>query len=288
MQHSFEKLLFITLLVIFAISVPDYLNASETDELGLLISQVSGERKIEQPASGPNNPHPAAIVTIRSRGDIYQLLFGIIMAIIGLLAVALALYRWKAKDLSLISFGVFCFVYGARTRAFQFLVDAPLEFWEYWRWFLVYLTPLPAYIFFEQFIGKGWKSSIRRIWQIQIVFVVVAVSVGLTLRSPGAAMVANNVMAIVGILVLGINLFGFGLHRTRELRVLKSGIVIFGIAALIKYCAVNWKVILSPPVIYSLIRKNKSLHMPERDIHLCYCGGDRNKKSLNIEKRELF
>ncbi len=154
------------------------------------------------------------------------------MTIIGLVAVALALYRWKVNDLSLISFGIFCFIYGARTGAFQFLFDAPRIFWLYWRWYLTYLTPVPAYIFFEQIIGKGWKSSIRRIWQIQILFVFVAISVGLILHSPGAAMFANNVMSIAGILVLGINLFRPGLRMTRELRVLKIGIVIFGVSAL--------------------------------------------------------
>ncbi|UCE55423.1 MAG: serine/threonine-protein phosphatase [Desulfobacterales bacterium] len=154
------------------------------------------------------------------------------MAIIGLVAVTLALYRWKSNDLSLISFGMFCFLYGARTRAFQFLIDAPPLFWGYWHWFLTYLTPIPAYIFFEQFLGKGWKSSIRRMWQIQIVFVIVAASVDLFQRSSGAAMLANNIMAVVGISVMGTNLFRPGLQMTRELRVLKGGILIFGIAAL--------------------------------------------------------
>ena len=115
MQHSFEKFLTYTILVIFALSIPVYLNASEPDESGLLISQVSGENKIKQITSGPNNPHTASNVTIKSRWDIYELLFGINITLIGLLAVALGLYRWKAKDLSLISFGIFCFVYGARS-----------------------------------------------------------------------------------------------------------------------------------------------------------------------------
>jgi len=147
-------------------------------------------------------------------------------------AVALALYRWKANDLSLISFGIFCFFYGARSSAVQFLVDAPLIFWGYWRWFLTYLTPVPVWIFFEQFIGKGWKSSIRRIWQIQIIFAIVAVSVGLILRSPGAAKEANNVMSIVGILVVGFNLFRPGLGMTRELRVLKCGAAVWAVMGL--------------------------------------------------------
>jgi serine phosphatase RsbU (regulator of sigma subunit) len=232
MQHSIEKLLFFSLLGIFIFSIPVYLNASEAAESGLLISQASGEHLIELASSGQNNHQTSTNVAIQSRWDIYEVLFGTHMVIIGLVAVALALYRWKAIDLSLISFGVFCFFYGARTRAFQFLVDAPLVFWAYSGWFLTYLTPVPAYIFFEQIIGKGWKSSIRRIWQIQIVFVIVAASVDIFLRSPGTAMVANNVVATAGILVVGINLFRPGLRMTRELLVLKSGLVIFGITAL--------------------------------------------------------
>jgi serine phosphatase RsbU (regulator of sigma subunit) len=232
MQHSIEKFLFFMLLGIFLFSFPVYLIASETADDRLLISQTSGEHKKEQTSSGPKNQLTASNATFQSQMDISVLLFGINMAIIGLLAVALALYRWKANDLSLISFGVFCFIYGARSGAFQYLVDAPLEFWAYWRWFLTYLTPVPVWIFFEQFIGKGWKSSIRRLWQIQIIFVIAAVSVGLILRSPGAAMVANNVMSIVGILVVVINLLRPGLGMTRELLVLKYGGGVWAMTAL--------------------------------------------------------
>ena len=132
MQHSIEKFLFFALLGIFILSLPVYLNASETDESGLLISPASDEHKNEQTSSGPNNQHTASNVTLQSRWDIYELLFGI------------------------------------------------------------------------------------------------------------------N-----------------------------------------KFCAVNWKVILSLPATYLLIRKIKPLYMPERGIRRCYCGGDRNKKSMNSGGREL-
>jgi hypothetical protein len=148
--------------------------------------------------------------------------------------LALALYRWNPKDLSLIAFGTFCFIYGARSSAIQFLLDSTHIFWAYWRWFLIYFTPVPVWIFFEQIMGKGWKYSIRRLWQVQIVFVIVAVLVGLILRSPGAAKEANNVMAIVGILVVGLNLFRRGQGTTREMMALKCGGVIWAIAALIE------------------------------------------------------
>ncbi|MGD2271769.1 MAG: SpoIIE family protein phosphatase [Desulfobacterales bacterium] len=232
MHDSAEKLFFFSLLGIFVFSLPFHLNAAETAETSVPICQAGDNYLIEPASAGQNNRRVPANETVHSKWDIYEVLFGTHMVIIGLVAVALALYRWKATDLSLISFGVFCFFYGARTRAFQFLVDAPPIFWAYWGWLLTYFTPVPAYIFFEQFIGKGWKSSVRRIWQIQIVFAIAAAAVDVFLRAPGTAMIANNVMAIGGILVVGINLFRPGLGMTRELLVLKSGIVVFAITAL--------------------------------------------------------
>jgi sigma-B regulation protein RsbU (phosphoserine phosphatase) len=232
MQHSLKKFPFFSLLGFFLFSFPVYLSASETGHSSIPTSLVGGTHLIEQVSSEQNNHQTSTTLSFQSRWEIYEVFFGIFMIIIGLVAVALALYRWKATDLSLISFGIFCFFYGARSSAVQFLVDAPLIFWAYWRWFLTYLTPVPVWIFFEQFIGKGWKSSIRRIWQIQIIFVIVAVSMGIILHSPNAAKEANNVMSIAGILVVGLNLFRPGLGMTRELHALKCGTAVWAVMGL--------------------------------------------------------
>jgi len=232
MRHSIGKFLLFTLLGLWLFSFPVFLSASKIDNSSLLTSQFSGERLFELVSSIQDNQRTSATIGFQSRWEIYEVLFGTHMVIVGLVAVGLALYRWRVNDLSLISFGVFCFIYGARTPAFQFLVDAPLIFWAYWHWILTYFTPVPAYIFFEEFMGKGWKSSMRRIWQLQIVFAIMAALTDVNLRSPGAAIIANNVIAIVGMLVVGINLFRPSLQMNRELRVLRSGIVIFGITAL--------------------------------------------------------
>ena len=232
MQSSIEKFLFFTLLGIILFSCPDYLFAAETPDDSLLINQPVGELKDKQTYPVPSTPYTTSSVTLKSQGELYEVVGGTIMTIIGLVAVAVALFRWKANDLSLISFGVFCFIYGARSSAFQYLLGGPHLFWAYWRWFLTYLTPVPIYIFFEQFVGKGWKSSIRRIWQIQFIFVIAAASVALILRSPSAAMFANNVMSTLGILVVGINVFRPGLEMTRELAALKIGGAVWAITAL--------------------------------------------------------
>jgi len=154
MQRSTEKFLIISLLGIFLFSISIRLNASETSGARLQPSPSASNQKHGLTSSQSVIPPVGSAIAITSRGDIIELLFGVIITIIGLLAVTLALYRWKAKDLSLIAFGVFCSFYGARTRAFQFLLDAHPVFWDYFQWFLTYLTPLPACFFLNNFSAK--------------------------------------------------------------------------------------------------------------------------------------
>jgi len=175
-------------------------------------------------SSALNSAGPQSVVL--ARWDIYEIIFGTFMSVIGLALIALSLLRRKTIDLPLISFGILCFLYGARTRAFQFLFDIPFPSWNYIHWIITYLIPIPGWIFAEQFFGKGWKSSIRRLLQVQIVFSITAISVGVYLRDPDAAMVANNIIVLIGFLVVSANFFQSHVRRNRELRVLKVGFLI--------------------------------------------------------------
>jgi sigma-B regulation protein RsbU (phosphoserine phosphatase) len=168
------------------------------------------------------------------RWYIYEIIFGTHMSIIGLALIALSLLRWKANDLSLISFGMLCFLYGARTRAFEFFFSIPLPNWSYIHWFITYLVPIFAWLFTEQFLGKGWKSSIRRLLQVQIVFSIIVISVGVYLQKPYTAWAANNIMVIIGIVVVLANMFQPELIWNRELKVLRFGFFIFAATALIQ------------------------------------------------------
>ena len=97
MQHSIEKILFFTILGMFLFSFPVYLIASDTTDDSPLLSPASGENHMDQAASGAKNLNTTSKITFQSRWDIYGLLFGIIMTIIGLVAVALAISRWKVR-----------------------------------------------------------------------------------------------------------------------------------------------------------------------------------------------
>jgi hypothetical protein len=75
-------------------------------------------------AGGQVHPTSPKLPTFNRRLDVYEFIVGIFLSGLGLVALVLAFLRWKTKDWLLISFGVFCFLYGARTNAFQFLFEA--------------------------------------------------------------------------------------------------------------------------------------------------------------------
>ena len=177
-------------------------------------------------------PVPPELPKFNRRLDVYEFIVGILLISLGLYSVVLACLRWKRKNLFLISFGVFCFLYGARTNAFYFLFDASRLFWGYERWFITYLVPVPGFILVEQLFGSGWKSSIRRMWQLALVLAVVSILTGIYLHKPGTAYLANNILAVVGLAVILVNLFRPGLSLTKEIRILRIGFVIFALFSL--------------------------------------------------------
>ena len=71
-------------------------------------------------AGDQNHSTSPKLPTFNRRLDVYEFIVGIFLSGLGLVALVLAFLRWKTKDRLLISFGVFCFLYGARTNAFQF------------------------------------------------------------------------------------------------------------------------------------------------------------------------
>jgi serine phosphatase RsbU (regulator of sigma subunit) len=198
----------------------EYLNSESITNA--YVSLVSSESPGDSSAADTAGPQGRVL----TRLDIYEIIFGTLSSLIGLTLITLSLLRWKANDLSLISFGILCFLYGARTKAFQFLFDIPFPFWSYTYWFITYLIPIPAWLFFKQFLGKGWKSSFRRLLQVQIVFSITAISVCAYLGDPAAASVGNNIIVIIGFLIVIANLFQPHLQRNRELKVLRAGFLI--------------------------------------------------------------
>ncbi len=229
-----KKIILISLLGAVLPTAYVYINVIFASINGLPIKPFAPAYAADFKTAGDQNHSTSPkLPTFNRRLDVYEFIVGIFLSGLGLVALVLAFLRWKTKDLFLlIAFGVFCFLYGARTNAFQFLFEASRLFWSYERWFITYLIPIPGFLLIEQLFGRGWKSSIRRMWQISIAFAVVAILAGIYLQKPWAAYMANNILAITGLTVVMVNLFWPGISLNREIRILRVGFAIFAVFSL--------------------------------------------------------
>ncbi len=86
---------------------------------------------------------------------------GMFITFVGLIAIAIVIYRWKRKELSLLSFGLFCLIYGirwlAQTPTMQVLVGFPFT-QPYFERLLSYLIAIPIAAFFVLYFGSGITS----------------------------------------------------------------------------------------------------------------------------------
>lgn len=114
------------------------------------------------------------------RHDVPLLVLGSIIAAIGVAAVVVQLSRRQPGERILLWFGLFAGPYGLRllanTTPFQMAFGEPQRFWPFVSKFVEFATLIPALLLFEDFYGKGWRSSIRWLIWIYVVFATVGAS----------------------------------------------------------------------------------------------------------------
>src|SRR5689334_4079029 len=134
--------------------------------------------------------------------DFADVVLGSILFAFGLVTLGLGVARARGASRPLIWLGVANLLYGLRLvldtellgswRAVAYLVV-----------FLTYVMPLPAILFTEQTLGRGWRSTVRVALWVQTVYAAAAVLID-SVRGPGTAMELNNpvVLLVLGILIL--------------------------------------------------------------------------------------
>ena len=233
MDSPFKRVVLISGLGIFALIAcvyPNIIGSADNDRCINLLAQAYAA---DAPGAGAqSHPWRSEFPKFNRRLDGYEFIVGVLSTSLGLIAIVLGCLRWNTKDLSLLSFGAFCLLWGARTNLFRFLFEPSAQSWEYARWFVTYLVPIPGFIFVEQLLGRGWKSSIRRLWQIAVVLAIFSITVGLYLAKPWAAATINNIFAVAGLVVILFNLFRPGIRLSTEIRILRVGFVIYALFAI--------------------------------------------------------
>lgn len=103
----------------------------------------------------------------------FDAILAVFFVLLGLSAILLSFNRQEKK--SYISFGLLAIVIGLYTISisdFFTLFSRKYLFWDYVHYASFYLIPVCAYLFFEEMLGAGYKTIIRRLWQIHLAYAV--------------------------------------------------------------------------------------------------------------------
>ena len=164
------------------------------------------------------------------RADLLLVILGSIIAAIGVAAVVVQLSRWQSAERVLLWFGLFAGPYGLRllmnTIPFQMAFGEPQRFWPFVSRFVELATIVPALLFFEDFYGKGWRSSVRWAIWAYVVFATITFAFIVILRRPNLIPTAGigTVFLLPAILLLG-RLKGYKPPQVQDRYVLSFGLL---------------------------------------------------------------
>jgi sigma-B regulation protein RsbU (phosphoserine phosphatase) len=164
------------------------------------------------------------------RRDLPLVILGSIIAAIGVAAVVAQLSRWQSRERVLLWFGLFAGPYGLRlltnTTPFQMAFGEPQRFWPFVSRFVEFATIVPALLLFEDFYGKGWRSSVRWLMWAYVVFATIAFANIVIQSRPDLTPAAGIgiVFLLPGILLLG-RLMGYMPPHVQDQSVLSLGLL---------------------------------------------------------------
>jgi sigma-B regulation protein RsbU (phosphoserine phosphatase) len=163
------------------------------------------------------------------RQDLPLLILGSIIAAIGVAAVVVQLSRWRSGERVLLWFGLFAGPYGLRllanTGPFQMAFGEPQRFWPFVSRLVEFATMIPALLLFEDFYGKGWRSSVRWLIWAYVVFATIGFASIVIQRRPDLLPTAGigTVFLLPAILLLG-RLMGYKAPQVQDQGVLSLGL----------------------------------------------------------------
>jgi phosphoserine phosphatase RsbU/P len=168
--------------------------------------------------------------------DLPELILGAILILMGIASVAVSRVRRSANAGTLLWFGVFTALYGARLLAQTYvllLLGSTIDGGRYAAAWISYVIPVPGWMLARRLLGDGWRSSLR--WQVWLfaLFAPLAIAADLLRRVPTSVDGVNNVLVIVGGTNIVLNLFFARPRMTRELRVVGAGAGMFLAFALV-------------------------------------------------------
>jgi phosphoserine phosphatase RsbU/P len=164
------------------------------------------------------------------RGDLPLVVLGSIIAAIGVAAVVVHLSRWQSGERVLLWFGLFAGPYGllllTNTIPFRMAFGEPQGVWPFINKLVEFATLVPALLLFQEFYGKGWRSSVRWLIGAYVVFATLAFASIVIQRRPDLFPTAGigTVFLLPAILLMG-HLMGYKPPHVQDQGVLSLGLL---------------------------------------------------------------
>jgi sigma-B regulation protein RsbU (phosphoserine phosphatase) len=182
----------------------------------------------------PARAEEAAAIREALRHDALSAPIGFVLLGLGIAAGALALARRKNGGLPLFYLSLSTTLYALRlladTWTVGLLYSPPQPAWQKLVNGITYVLPVPAFLFFERVIGPGWRSSIRRLWQVHAGLALVAIPWEIVSPAAGALLGLYRGLVLVGITVTLANLFLPGQARKiPDLELLRWSFLVLGV-----------------------------------------------------------
>lgn len=162
--------------------------------------------------------------------DALEIVLGVILGAVGLMAAVLYRIHARSKDPALLWFGLFAFLYGlrllGRTSVLSFMaVPVPRGFWPYFVAAITYVIAIPATLFIREII-PAWGPILRWYLIWQAAFFVCGISLDVILRRPESLHVLNNVIVLAAWTVFGVSLFRKS-AKEADVDALRTGLLVF-------------------------------------------------------------
>jgi len=166
------------------------------------------------------------------RDDAMALALGSGLVAAGVVTIAVLVMRRRLHPLLWLS--VFTVLYGARllirTDAFPLAAGMEGPLWDYMESAITYIVPVPL-VLFVRAISPEWRRFSTWAATVLSIFAVCAVASDVILQRPNAARLPNNLLAIASLFILLVWIFRRGQALTRELRLVRIGVVAFAVTA---------------------------------------------------------
>jgi sigma-B regulation protein RsbU (phosphoserine phosphatase) len=179
-----------------------------------------------------------AVLRAALRHDVLSAPIGFLLLGLGLAAGALGWARRRSGDSALLCFSLFTLLYALRLLAdcqtVQILYAPPPLAWRKLIDALTFVVPVPGFLFFERVIGPGWRSSIRRLWQVFAALALVAIPWEILTSERDLAFGLYRWLVLAAIAVTLANLFASRREPDRDLGLLRVTFLVLGVFVILE------------------------------------------------------